>query len=202
MFVPRCIQNIPILYPLPSVFILDLISLADITSYQPHSVAHHQSPSILSFVTTPSHCHTVQLSKVHATAKIWTLLASTATTITTTAPTATTIHRLTARRRGSARRTTLGLDKLIVNGKHFPKFKVLIRCTTAHGLTIRTDSHVQDTGTVRIRNFHHLLHRRVLPDDQLIVSETMRGDQFLVRLGPEDARYLRSGIDARRTSTR
>ncbi len=67
--------------------------------------------------------------------------------------------------------------------ERIPKAKRLIASTSNNDLSIW--AHGQVEYTIRVtRQRDHLLHAWILPDNDLILAVTMRGDNFVAVLGP------------------
>src|ERR1700710_971901 len=76
----------------------------------------------------------------------------------------------------------------------FPETQGLITSARHHRLAVRAHGEVQDTeGVASQRN--NLLHARVLPDDNLVLTVSVCADDLVRVLGPRKIAHLAAGVN-------
>ena len=75
-----------------------------------------------------------------------------------------------------------------------PETQCFISTSTHHGRFSRRHGQVKNSGFVP-RQFGHFVHRRIFPDLQRVVRESVRSDDFRVFRVPENAGNLALGVN-------
>lgn len=83
--------------------------------------------------------------------------------------------------------------RIFVLRENFPKAKSFITCTCHYCLRVRRHRKIEHS-VLMSRQRRQLLHRRILPNDDSVVLETVRRHQLVARLAEHEAAHLRASL--------
>ena len=79
--------------------------------------------------------------------------------------------------------------------KHFPKLEVLVAACRCDCRSVRTQARMQDACLVGLRDIGHFAESRVGPDGELVIWDTVRGEDLLGVRIEDEGRDLRAGLE-------